>query len=662
MESSSVRVSWFLIWLLISIGSVIPDCFSQDSLLHGFEKTIVIAREDPEYSDWINRYAEVLKTEKRVSPDSIHLHAEDFSGIGEAFAYYVGYDDRHYWYRFKIQNRDSIPLKFLLLVAEMGIRDSEMFLVSENGDLKSLVKTGYRYPLRERSTAHSRYFYPIEVPAKTTSCFYLNLDNSHAFKMSALALFHPRALDELITRYYFFFGIFMGVLGLFAVFNVSLFITTRDRIHLWYTLYLICQMYFLLKQEGLDAVFLGLDSETGYRAFPMMSASALSIALLLHVVTLFLTNLKADSWPRKFAILIKTLLIVTIVAFNVAFIVEPGHVIETITFQLISKTTLFACISIVGIALYSYFQGYKPAMLIVAGVSLYLLSGAYTLLFLPQSSFITPPNLIQAGIILETIIISFGIMYQYNVDKKERIRLAKEVDANTLLQRKLEEQLNEAQLTAAKAQMNPHFVFNAISSIQNLILKENKQDALIYLNDFSKITRLTLENASKESITLKEEIQFLEHYLQLEQLRHGKVSYAIIHDEVDDISYERIPPMLVQPFVENSIKHGLVAKRVNGHVEIRFKLRGEDLVCTVTDNGVGRKAASEVNHAGHNSMSTKITDARMELMRKKAELRKKYNITIHDLSNEKGGASGTMVEITIPTTISISKHDQHIDS
>ena len=132
---------------------------------------------------------------------------------------------------------------------------------------------------------------------------------------------------------------------------------------------------------------------------------------------------------------------------------------------------------------------------------------------------------------------------------KENIKLG------NLLQKNLEDKLQDTQLAALKAQMNPHFVGNAINAVQNLILQEKKEDALHYLNDFSKLTRHALENSKKETISLKEEVEFLEHYFHLEQLRYpNKFDFEITIDQsIDDPCYERIPPMMVQPFVENAI-------------------------------------------------------------------------------------------------------------
>jgi LytS/YehU family sensor histidine kinase len=200
--------------------------------------------------------------------------------------------------------------------------------------------------------------------------------------------------------------------------------------------------------------------------------------------------------------------------------------------------------------------------------------------------------------------------------------------------------------------MNPHFVGNTISAVQSLILQEKKEDALHYLNDFSKLTRHALENSRKDSITLNDEITFLTHYFHLEQLRSpAKFDYNIIVDQsIDDVTYVRIPPMMVQPFAENAIRHGLYNKQERGLVTVLFKLVDRTLICSIEDNGVGREAAARIEQQQRKSQAISITDARLELLQKKADIQHKYKIQIDDLINETGVAAGTKVTIAIPTS------------
>jgi len=278
-----------------------------------------------------------------------------------------------------------------------------------------------------------------------------------------------------------------------------------------------------------------------------------------------------------------------------------------------------------------------------------------------QIRFLDAENKLQTGKLRESKIIYWGTtcilalavlgLSSYIIQRQKIVKQLKKTEVlNASLQKSLETQLYDAQLSAARAQMNPHFVFNAINAIQNLILKENKKDALNYLNDFSRLTRITLENSKEETITLEEEIDFLQYYIRLEQLRYpNKFDYELEMDQsIDDAGYERVPPMMIQPFVENAIKHGLRHKEGKGLIRITFTIVNAVLLCVIEDNGIGRNAAASLVDMNHSSMATTLTDARLQLLQKKSDLKEKYKIRVEDLFDTEGNPSGTKVQIAIP--------------
>ena len=210
-----------------------------------------------------------------------------------------------------------------------------------------------------------------------------------------------------------------------------------------------------------------------------------------------------------------------------------------------------------------------------------------------------------------------------------------------------------SELHALRSQMNPHFIFNTLSSIQSFITKNNSKEAVHYLSKFSKLMRATLENTQKQKIPIKDEIASLELYMDLEKLRlNNKFSYQIIIDESIDVQFEEIPPLLVQPYIENAIWHGISNKEGTGIIKVSFKLENETLLkCEVEDDGVGRKKATEMKSAQFNhqkknkSLGMSITKDRLEIINslKGSQL----NINIVDLEN-KGLPTGTKIEIFIP--------------
>lgn len=172
-----------------------------------------------------------------------------------------------------------------------------------------------------------------------------------------------------------------------------------------------------------------------------------------------------------------------------------------------------------------------------------------------------------------------------------RIKLRESREREKLI---IEKELVELEQKALRLQMNPHFLFNALNSIQSLVALENHQDARKYLQKFAKLMRLTLRNSRVETIPLSDEIMTLSNYLELEQLtRKPAFRFSIEVGEGIDAEDTYIPPMMLQPFVENAIKHGVPDLGADGEILVRFDLEGDRLICTISDNGIGREAAEE---------------------------------------------------------------------
>ncbi len=213
----------------------------------------------------------------------------------------------------------------------------------------------------------------------------------------------------------------------------------------------------------------------------------------------------------------------------------------------------------------------------------------------------------------------------------------------------------ESELGALRAQMNPHFIFNSLNSINSFIVSNKGEQASNYLGDFSRLIRLILANSKNETISLAQEIETLEYYLKLESLRFkDKFTYSIIYHEDLPISIIKIPPMIVQPYIENAIWHGLMNKEDNdGKVIITFDLSDEDdLVATIIDNGIGRVAAKQYKSESlhkNKSYGMLITEERLQLIQEK--FGKKASVIITDLYNNKQQAQGTNVTIKIANNL-----------
>ena len=199
-----------------------------------------------------------------------------------------------------------------------------------------------------------------------------------------------------------------------------------------------------------------------------------------------------------------------------------------------------------------------------------------------------------------------------------------------------------------RAQMNPHFIFNSLCAIQDLIMTDKPQKANAFLTRIARLMRNILENSREEYVSLENEVETLKLYLEVQQLRfENGFEYKIEIDRQIDPENISIPPMLAQPCVENSIEHGILPGRENGRINVSYSLRNGLIMLEITDNGIGRQKAAEISPSvKKQSVSTKLTEKRLEHFRKILK-EKQISYEITDLYDE-GTATGTKVVMMLP--------------
>ncbi|HMG68031.1 MAG TPA: histidine kinase, partial [Chitinophagaceae bacterium] len=212
----------------------------------------------------------------------------------------------------------------------------------------------------------------------------------------------------------------------------------------------------------------------------------------------------------------------------------------------------------------------------------------------------------------------------------------------------LQQQATELEMQALRAQMNPHFIFNCLSSINHFILKNESEIASDYLTKFSRLIRMVLNNSKNPLINLEDELEMLRLYLDLERLRfNNSFDYNIGFNNHFDISSIFIPPLLLQPFAENAIWHGLMNKKGQGILEFAFELDNHVLNCYITDNGIGRKKAETLKSKSsekQKSMGMQITAERLALFNNNTE---QTIYSVEDLVDAEGQPAGTTVTLKI---------------
>jgi LytS/YehU family sensor histidine kinase len=240
-----------------------------------------------------------------------------------------------------------------------------------------------------------------------------------------------------------------------------------------------------------------------------------------------------------------------------------------------------------------------------------------------------------------------GILYFLYTKKIGQISRKNQLQLDKL---NLEKNLNQSKLKAIKSQMNPHFFYNALNTLQSYILANEKKQAVEYLSKFSNLTRTILEASEKDFVSIKEEINTLQLYLEIEKARFEKdFSYEITFENNIDVDNIKIPTMLLQPYVENAVKHGLLHKQGVKKLEIHFEKVENLLKISIEDHGIGRRKSEELNaikNKNHISFATKAMQNRIELLNEFTQTTS--TISFIDKTNQQGKPTGTVVVLTIP--------------
>ncbi|PBQ31242.1 hypothetical protein CNR22_05500 [Sphingobacteriaceae bacterium] len=235
----------------------------------------------------------------------------------------------------------------------------------------------------------------------------------------------------------------------------------------------------------------------------------------------------------------------------------------------------------------------------------------------------------------------FFTLRVYNIKKKQRLDFERKVE------------MSKIELKALRSQMNPHFIFNSLNSIQHYIFTTKGDEAIKFLNKFARLVRIILNNSERPTVTVSDDLEALKLYLELEQMRfEDKFEYEIIVEDSVDVDYDIMPPLLMQPYVENAILHGLNPASYKGKLTIRLSSENNFLICTIADNGIGREKASEIRRTmpvkKYKSLGMKITEDRLKILNEINN--SQLSVTVTDLKDANNNSLGTQVRLFVPLT------------
>ncbi len=336
---------------------------------------------------------------------------------------YADYNSKYYAHQFVICNSSKTDQEVTCLFGGRAVR---LAIIGQlhHGKWSRIMTNGYSVPFEKRPFQSVRYGFPVRVPAGSCDTFYLSVDETAAFRVVGFILAKSETRNNWLNSYYLAMGWILGLLSISLLLNIYLFISLKEGVNGWYSLYLLFAIAFILKFEGLDAEFLGLDSAAGFFYTPMPFFSHISIAFLIKTIVVFAPDDKYwNRWKRT-----GNLLFVIILSTTIFFYIGQVTGLFSQAPRLPHPILLFCSITgisfIMALCTMLCLKRVSGAIIILAGLILVLL-GALLRVFLIDGDFdVMPPFLFEKGLALEAIIISFGLMYRYNLFKKEKEALA----------------------------------------------------------------------------------------------------------------------------------------------------------------------------------------------------------------------------------------------
>ncbi len=419
--------------------------------------------------------------------------------------------------------------------------------------------------------------------------------------------------------------VFAGLVIIVLLFSLSAFIIQKRKEYLFYSFYLFALLvYFARRPFGLDDSLFGQIPLVEYMIHQEFQV-LINLCYTLFAKHFLSTQRDYPALDKVINGVVITLGIFILVDTLLIYSYEFGLHLLMMDIQ----RYFMATFGILGAIYLLVKRKSNLVFFIVIGSFSYTIGALATL-------FLVDNNYMLLGGSIEIFVFTLGLGYKSRGILMDNARIQQEV--------------LQVEMRALRAQMNPHFIFNSLGSIQHLIRRDQKPEALQYLSKFSQLLRQILDSSNHSSVSLKEEIELLENYIELESLRFdGRFTYELRVDESLDVYNLEIPILLIQPHVENAILHGLLPKKGEARLEVNFEDYGNQIRCTVQDNGIGRQKSSELKSARgvtHQSRGLSIVAERVSNLHDKEGDQQLIQIT--DIANEQNEAAGTRVSILIP--------------
>ncbi len=425
-----------------------------------------------------------------------------------------------------------------------------------------------------------------------------------------------------------------GGLFILFIYHILIFFQNRSKLYLYYSLYLLGFSIYLIK----DIIATEHVTLVEYLNFPIQIFAY--AAYVLFARELLDSRSQLLKWDKFYVLSARVLVVLGLTFLCIQYLF--GY-----QFQIKAFTLVAPFLSIFGLfAFYIIITKIKSdsAMYFVIATSIHIVFAniTYIELFIGTEPFyrigVESKLFIYIGLILQAII--FSVIIGSIIKKIED----KSKNAEVRLAIKLKE-MEELKMAALQSQMNPHFVFNSLNSINNFVIKSEVEKASDYITKFSKIIRVILNSSSSPTSTLSEELEILALYVKLEKMRvNGGFNYIVNVDDKLSLQNIKVPTLFLQPFIENAIWHGIMKLEGEKKIELTIKEEDGNVVCIVEDNGIGINKAKELSHMSQKRkfFGAEATENRIRMLHQNKDVR----ILTKDISSNT--KTGTQVSIKFP--------------
>lgn len=562
-----------------------------------------------------------------------------------------GVSTSSFWLKFTLNNQTPTNT-LILLIKNSLLEEVEVYSPTSNGFEKQELGNHINY--NERSFDDPSHLFNLSIDSRTKKTFYIKVKSSLQLLVPIFILNKPTT-NSYIIKNHLFFGLYASVIIVMFLYNLFVYTSVKDRNYLLYIIFILSTGLAQISIFKFDFKYL-MPEINWFLRHNVVTYSSLGGAFAVLFSYHFLRMNKYFPKASKLTYISVALFFLSILL----SLVGKRH----LAFSIMQLDTLITSIFILLISILTTLKNFQLAKFFLLGWTVLLIE---SLVFVLKDFGIFPFNdftvhSMQIGTSIEAILLSFALADRINTYKKEKLQAVQEkesilLEQNTVLEKQVNErteQLQEANFElkrqALNAQIDPHFIFNSLNSIQNFILKSDKINAQKYLAKFAKLMRFQLNSSLQKNTPLQDEIIAIRTYLELEQVRfQDRFQFLIdIAPEIDQ-EHTSLPTMLIIPFLENAIWHGILPlENDQGLIHLKITQQKKLLEFTIQDNGIGFIASQQnkslKQRKEHHSAGVGITKERLKLVHKKANTPFSFEMTDLSEVNE----TGTKIQFSTP--------------